>query len=79
MEMLFSNGRVLYVDDLVSDASMRSRGYGHQLMEWLRERARANGCVALTLDSGVQRFDAHRFYFTERMHISGYHFSQELR
>jgi len=78
MEMLFSNGRVLYVDDLVTDSTLRSRGYGAQLMDWLADRARANGCVALTLDSGVQRFDAHRFYFSQRMHISSYHFSLSL-
>jgi hypothetical protein len=32
----------------------------------------------LELDSGVQRFAAHRFYFRERMWISRHHFSLEL-
>ncbi|MGZ5001726.1 MAG: GNAT family N-acetyltransferase, partial [Chthoniobacterales bacterium] len=30
------------------------------------------------LDSGVQRFDAHRFYLMKRMKISSHHFSLEL-
>jgi GNAT superfamily N-acetyltransferase len=78
MEMLYSNGRVLYVDDLVTDQALRSRGYGQLLLDWLMGHARTNGCVALTLDSGVQRYDAHRFYFSQRMHISSYHFSITL-
>src|SRR5688572_7365186 len=68
------SGRNLYVDDLVTDSDDRSRGYGGKLPAWLTDEARANGCVQLELDSGVQRFDAHRFYFRERMHVSAYHF-----
>lgn len=71
-------GRVLYVDDLVTDASARSRGHGAALLEWLSERARGAGCQFLELDSGVQRFDAHRFYFVNRMHVSAYHFRLKL-
>jgi GNAT superfamily N-acetyltransferase len=68
------SGRNLYVDDLVTDSDDRSRGYGGKLLAWLTDEARANGCVQLELDSGVQRCDAHRFYFRERMHVSAYHF-----
>jgi GNAT superfamily N-acetyltransferase len=77
MDNLFS-GRVLYVDDLVTDAAVRSRGYGKALLEWLVEQARAADCRSLELDSGVQRFDAHRFYLTNRMVISSHHFRLEL-
>ena len=68
------SGRNLYVDDLVTDSDDRSRGYGGKLLAWLNDEARAHGCVQLELDSGVQRFDAHRFYFRERMHVSAYYF-----
>ena len=77
-EKLFS-GRNLYVDDLVTDGSQRSRGYGRALLAWLIAEARARGCDQLELDSGVQRFAAHRFYFRERMHVSAYHFVLSLR
>lgn len=78
MNMLFSNGKVLYVDDLVTDEKVRSGGHGHALFQWLLAHARERHCVALTLDSGVQRHDAHRFYFRERMHISSHHFAITL-
>jgi GNAT superfamily N-acetyltransferase len=74
MEMLYC-GRLLYVDDLVSDENARSAGYGRALIEWLRNEARAHGCAEIHLDSGVQRKDAHRFYFRERFTIAGYHFT----
>lgn len=72
------NRRVLYVDDLVTDAASRSRGYGKALLTSLIQRARDEGCQCLELDSAVQRFDAHRFYLTNRMSISSYHFTLKV-
>jgi GNAT superfamily N-acetyltransferase len=68
------NGRFMYVDDLVTKPDERSRGYGQRLFAWLLDYARSHGCQALSLDSGVQRFDAHRFYLRNRMRISSHHF-----
>lgn len=68
-------GRHLYVDDLVTAAERRSRGAGHCLMNWLRQYAVDNGCEQLHLDSGVQRFRAHRFYLREGFDINGHHFA----
>ena len=78
LESLFS-GKFLYVDDLVTRSTDRSSGFGGQLLDWLIEQARAHGCEQLELDSGVQRFDAHRFYFAQRMKISSYHFAINLK
>jgi GNAT superfamily N-acetyltransferase len=75
---LTSNLRQLYVDDLVTTGDGRSRGVGHALLGELEARARDAGCTVLDLDSGVQRHDAHRFYFRERMHISAHHFTKAL-
>ena len=71
-------GKFLYVDDLSTDSANRSRGFGKQLLDWLIEYARREGCDQFHLDSGVQRFDAHRFYLRERMRISSHHFSLEF-
>lgn len=77
VENLYS-GRNLYVDDLVTDAQNRSSGHGKALFDWLVARARAEGCQTLELDSGVQRFDAHRFYLVQRMLITAHHFRLTL-
>lgn len=71
-------GKILYVDDLVSTATERSKGHGKLLLDWLVAHARSAGCAQLHLDSGVQRFEAHRFYLRERMIISAHHFSLVL-
>jgi len=72
-------GNILYVDDLVTTASARSKGYGQQLFDWLLAHARATGCAEFHLDSGVEKFGAHRFYLRNRMNISSHHFSLKLR
>lgn len=71
-------GKVLYVDDLITDEAARSRDFGGRMLDWLAGEARRNGCGQLHLDSGVQRHDAHRFYFREGMRISSYHFAKPL-
>lgn len=71
-------GPFLYVDDLVTLASERSHGHGARLIAWLADLARQHGCSQLHLDSGVQRFAAHRFYLREGMSITGHHFGLEL-
>jgi GNAT superfamily N-acetyltransferase len=70
--------RKLYIDDLVTRASERSRGVGALLLSELADRAKAAGCAALDLDSGVQRGDAHRFYMREGLTISAFHFLRPL-
>ncbi len=71
-------GKYLYVDDLVTDDACRSAGHGAALLAWLRDTAGDADCDELHLDSGVQRFAAHRFYLRHGMIIASHHFSQEL-
>jgi GNAT superfamily N-acetyltransferase len=70
--------RKLYVDDLVTRASERSRGIGSRLLGELAERARNAKCLILDLDSATHREDAHRFYTREGMTIEAYHFFLQL-
>lgn len=71
-------GKHIYVDDLVCDSKHRSRGAGALLINWLKEYGKEIGCAQLHLDSGVQRFPAHRFYLREGFNIASHHFSTEL-
>jgi GNAT superfamily N-acetyltransferase len=71
-------GKFLYIDDLVSKSGHRSQGYGTVLFNWLVDYARDRDCQQLHLDSGVQRFAAHRFYLTHRMEITSHHFTLKL-
>ncbi|MEB3212842.1 MAG: GNAT family N-acetyltransferase [Leptolyngbyaceae bacterium] len=71
-------GRFLYVDDLVTQEGDRAKGYGRALFDWLVDYAKMHHCQQLHLDSGVQRFDAHRFYMNRGMVIRAHHFGLEL-
>ena len=70
--------RFLYVDDLVTTAGDRTKGYGKALIEWLIDYAKTHHCQQFHLDSGVQRFDAHRFYMKRGMSITAHHFALNL-
>jgi GNAT superfamily N-acetyltransferase len=75
-----NDGRILYVDDLVTLPEHRGRGHSGRLIEWLAAEAHAGGCDQLHLDSGVgpERQDAHRLYFRHGMRITAYHFARPL-
>jgi GNAT superfamily N-acetyltransferase len=68
-------GKHIYVDDLVTAGNQRSKGAGAKMIAWLTSHARQLGCNQLHLDSGVQRFAAHRFYLREGFNIASHHFS----
>ncbi len=72
-------GRYLYVDDLVTEASERSRGYGTVLLDWIIRHARTADCEQVHLDSGVHRHEAHRFYLRQGMDIVCHHFARSCR
>ena len=72
-------GRHLYVDDLVTADTERSKGHGKALLAWLRALAVESGCNVFHLDSGVQRKRAHQFYLREGLELSSYHFSERLK
>jgi len=77
MTMLYC-GRLLYVDDFVTDERVRSRGYGRRLLDWLKAEGRAGGCAELQLISRVTREQAHRFYFREGLGIECFQFRTAL-
>jgi GNAT superfamily N-acetyltransferase len=72
-------GKHLYVDDLVTAETERSKGHGKALLAWLRQQAVENECDVFHLDSGVQRKRAHQFYLREGLELASYHFSERLK
>ena len=68
----------VYVDDLITSASNRSTGAGKCMIDWLKQYCKEQQCTQLHLDSGVQRFAAHKFYLREGFVISSHHFSMNL-
>jgi GNAT superfamily N-acetyltransferase len=70
-----AGGRYLEIEDLVTAADARSKGYGGQLFDWLVEEATRLGCRQVRLVSNVRRVDAHRFYARKGMTHEAHYFS----
>ncbi|AWL10716.1 putative N-acetyltransferase YhdJ [Saliniradius amylolyticus] len=68
-------GKHIYIDDLVTCEQHRASGVGAFLINWFKDYARQHDCQQIRLDSGVQRFDAHKFYLREGFHIASHHFA----
>jgi len=75
---MYHRGVSMYIDDLVTLPAYRSRRYGGRMIDWLFVLAGQRGCRQVHLDSGVQRFDAHRFYLNKGFRISSHHFVCDL-
>lgn len=68
-------GKHIYIDDLVTNKNCRSTGVGTFIINWFKSYCKELGCKTLHLDSGVQKFPAHRFYIKNRFNIASHHFS----
>ena len=55
-------GRFIWVCDLVTDYTKRSKGYGKRLLAYVHQWAKENNYDSVALSSGLHRTDAHRFY-----------------
>lgn len=55
-------GRYMWVFDLITRETSRSKGYGEALLAHIEQIGAERGCDTVALSSGVQRVDAHRFY-----------------
>ena len=78
MTLLYA-GHTLYVDDLSTREAARGQGLGTALLDWVEAEARRLGCDELHLDSGVQRFPAHRLYLKFGFDITSHHFGKALK
>lgn len=71
-------GKILYIDDLATLTKARGNGYARKMLDWLKEQAHLACCDQIHLDSGYQRYDAHRLYLNYGFQISSHHFALKL-
>lgn len=72
-------GKVLYIDDLITDVEARKSGFGGILLKWLTEEAKKLNCNQIHLDSGYQRHEAHRLYLKHGFKIYTHHFAKDVK
>lgn len=78
IDEMFHRGLGVYVDDLSTLEEHRNKGYGAKVLDFIIEYSRKQKCECIHLDSGVQRFAAHRFYLRYGFDITSHHFAMKF-
>mgnify|MGYP001580344369 CR=1 FL=1 len=78
IDEMFHRGKGVYVDDLSTMEIYRSKGYGAMVLDFIIDYCKKEGCECIHLDSGVQRFAAHRFYLRKGFDITAHHFAMKI-
>lgn len=71
-------GKVLYIDDLVTEPLQKRQGFAGALLDWLIAQAGALSCDAVHLDTGYARHDAHRLYLNKGFVMSSHHMQKKF-
>jgi GNAT superfamily N-acetyltransferase len=72
-------GKVLYVDDLITHPDKKRLGLGGALIDWLIAEGKSHLCDEIHLDTGFQRFDAHRLYLNKGFQLNCHHMARTLK
>lgn len=72
-------GKILYIDDLITKASLHGKGHGRALLDYATQQAKESNCNQIHLDSGYMRNKAHRFYLHYGFELTSHHFSLKLK
>jgi hypothetical protein len=71
-------GKSMEVDHVYIDDGYRSHGLGKQFFGWIYDYVRAKGYNSVELNTYVQNYPSHKFYYNEGFEILGYHFFKKL-
>lgn len=71
-------GKVLIVDDLITQPLARGIGFGTHLIKWLMREAKNKSCDGLHLDTRIDHVDAHRLYLNLDFKIDCLHLSMRF-
>ena len=71
-------GKSMEVDHVFIDDGYRSHGLGKQFFSWIYDYVRAKGYNSVELNTYVQNYPSHKFYYNEGFEILGYHFFKKL-
>jgi ribosomal protein S18 acetylase RimI-like enzyme len=75
---MLHRGRSIYIDDLCTLPDARGKGHGKALLDYVMKEAARDELSSIHLDSGHQRFDAHRLYLNTGFKITSHHFSKNV-
>src|SRR5690606_41719536 len=71
-------GRSVEMDHVIVGETHRNHGIGKQLIAFVVEYAREKSCQWIELNTYVDNFLSHKFYYNQGFVAKGYHFVREL-
>ena len=72
------SGKSVEVDHVFIDDAYRGKGLGKQFFKWIYDYVKQKGYEAVELNTYVQNYPSHKFYYNEGFQILGYHFLKTL-
>jgi hypothetical protein len=72
------SGKSVEVDHVYIDDSYRGKGLGKQFFKWIYNYVKKKGVKSVELNTYVQNYPSHKFYYNEGFEILGYHFFKKL-
>ncbi|WP_159779621.1 GNAT family N-acetyltransferase, partial [Flavobacterium sp. 9AF] len=72
------SGKQLEIDNVILDKEHHSKGYGTILLNYIEEWAKQNEFETIELNTYVQNYRSHKFYFNQGYKILGYHFQKKI-
>ena len=71
-------GKHIEPDNVIILPQHRGKGLGEQLMKWIYEYARSQGCIASELNCYVSNHGGQKFWINEGYRVIGFHYQKML-
>ena len=71
-------GKHIEPDNVIILPQYRGKGLGEQLMKWIYEYARSQGCTASELNCYVNNHGGQKFWMNEGYRVIGFHYQKML-
>ncbi|ARV10258.1 GNAT family N-acetyltransferase [Winogradskyella sp. PC-19] len=72
------SGKSVELDHVYISPEHRNKGLGKQFMDWVKVYCTKKGCESIELNTYVNNYPSHKFYYNEGMEILCYHFFKHL-
>ena len=72
------SGKSVELDHVFIKDKYRKKGLGKQFMDWIDKYVKGKGCESVELNTYVQNYPSHKFYYNQGFEILGYHFFKKI-
>ncbi|KAB1063888.1 GNAT family N-acetyltransferase [Tamlana haliotis] len=72
------SGRSVEPDHVFIAEGYRGKGLGHEFFSWIYDYVSKKGCESIELNTYVNNYSSHKFYYNQGFTILGYHFLKKL-